>query len=382
MRVNARRVFITLLIAGCLGGGVVFFHVYPYVKAPSQSAAELEGWVAKWEGRVHEFRTRPPDDREAFNAMMEQMRPLWEAVDNFTYDGCPPFDEDKFETYAPVFDEAARYDTEWDRVLADGFLWQDDGAPRLEPPWGQSYRRWVNLQLWLAVAGDDPVPRLMRLHAINAGLRDCSTLFNVVNTIGIERITDTATVYLLPRLKAEDIHTLGREMTARSDVAAATIDAIAIGGTARATTPNDVLHELRGKMPFRQAGWLLRAADFLGWTSRERFCFIGLHKRLDEELRTWYAEGAGGPTPGVRGDAKRTTVYAAGVMPPVRTYLRVGLRQMQRRNAVVRALRAELQRRERGERAPFRLKYDGGQDIVVDQKFGCIMPRQVPPAKE
>ena len=373
MKARLKRIISALAFLSLVAVIFVAVRGYPYLKPPAEDVAVLEAWLEKWEAKADELRNLPEDDRLAFDALMEEMKPLWLQVDNLAYNECPPFDPVKLREYEPVFRAALRFDPHIAALAVGGFKYRDDGAARTDPPWGQYYRRWVNLELWLAAAGYDPAPRLMRLLAINAGLRDCPYPFNVVNSIGIERVTDTTIAFLLPGLTQSEIDAFGREISGRSNSAVAAIDAVAVAAAAIAARPNETLRQLARLYPTDAGHWFLWVADLFGWPRRERLQFLSLHRRLERDLRAWYADGGGGGVPDLHAEAKATSVFAATAMPTPRTYVLVGARQMQRREGVMKALRAELKWRVVAGSKPFRLRYDARHEVVVGDRIGCII---------
>jgi hypothetical protein len=387
MKPTTKKILKIVLLLLIIALGIAAIVFYPYYRMPPESTEALDAKLAEYQKVAQEMESRPVEDRQAFEALMQSLQPLLQPHKDEARaaTACPHYDAAKLAAQESFIRQVNDASAPFDKILAGGLILQQ-GANVEDDVIDFKYpREFADWQLAAAVLAcdQDRAPdfyrHLARVFHLTEAFYNVPDLIYPLIAVAIEDRVRQMFVHLLPRLPADDLPRLAEKLAKLPDPRAA------YGRSLRAEVATLVrtVDNLRGGKPAPEGlpffGRALTAfAGATGYLYRERYMVLSLTGRDVEAYDAWLAAGGKDPLPAGDPKAYRHSPMVGLGWPSVGKLGKIHRDAYVKRQAVIAAFTQEQQARQTGQPAEYAADYDPDEKsrIVVNRTAGCL---DVPP---
>ncbi|MBZ0271240.1 hypothetical protein K8I61_04340 [bacterium] len=387
-----------------LGVGIVVFcalvvgavYIYPWIKMPPEDPAILEAKLAEYRARADELANRPPEDRDALYAILDELQPIAdehssEIASLLKLDSCPPYDADNLaaaaEMTAPilVLDDRLRTIAEGGVILRQEYR-HDVDIPDFLPVRFLFYTYSADA-VRSALEGNTAatVDRMLTVAPLIDGLANTPILINAMMSVAGYQIYDLAVIAMLPVLSDEGLERVRASIESRPSVAKAVIESmpreIALTIETLDHTEDGTLEKLFEILRadgFRETMFqkiVRKSLSAGGYFRRERLVYLSMATKILDGYRAWLAAGATDP-PHLFDDNFVEDFWPSLALiawPNTDGLVGKGREADMRAKAVLGAIDDERKRRVLPSVEPVELPYDDERKIVITKDYGCIV---------
>ncbi len=364
--------------------------LHPYYAMPPESKEALKAKLAEYQQVASAMQNRPPAGRRALDALANDL--YGKKSEKPWSDSCPAYDLERLKKLAPQMSTFLAFDARFRAMVDHGLVIQQEFRPDADLP-NFSGPRWLTYwELAAAVLDlqqghrDEALARMHSVIRFVESLLQTPALLYPMMGVAIEMTLDQTLVYLLPQLNPAEIEQVKGWLAGLPDARQAFVAAMKTETAAHEVTferlrrppPGDTFGDelIHNRTLSRTAVWLARNTGYL---RRERYYLLSLMKREIEAAQSWAAAGGSQAfqDPLTRQDIMHSWI-ARMAIPNYAKLLVHTSDDMQRRQAIIKAMDLELQRRKNGP-PTFELPYDSVQHIVVKPEYGCVVKNESAP---
>ena len=389
----------------------------PTYTLPPEGKAAIDARMAEYrkiaDRVLLEMRRRPPEDAQAFEALVKELGPATEEEKKSppVRNTCPAYDQQTLASGQPHMQTLLKWEERIRAIVDDGLvLRKPDGY------WEENLRstlRFMYVFQWnedLAVLSLQQGRNEEAVRRLLTGLRVAEGYYQTTfphGGVSLENQTGLAIIHLLPRLAPADLDRLKTALQGLPDPReqALKVDIVELAemlNTAEhlprlmrelndedAATPaaaealswqEDFDHWLAGRQAERSGASGVKSSPTLidRFIERQWYILQSIRLREVDSDRAWLAAGGDGEYHAYNDPEDWERV----VFPPFQLVMmskafRLGpsVKTWQQRQSLLRAIDAELKRRADGG-SSFELPYDSKSHIVVNAEYGCVVANE------